>query len=194
MWGTFSFADAPAEDDAAGGTKSSLAIGFDGTTKLGHWGPVTLTAPSGTQAATLELSVIDGDESPVVYSAPAVSMTTAAGTSYQGICRLGRRYGKLTATLLGDDGQTVLTQSIDLETSGANLAASTDHLTLLLSDSQELESNLKTTLGITATESDLHLVRITDFDALPQTELGWFGSRISMLCRKPSWVGSPSIV
>jgi len=60
-----------------------------------------------------------------------------------------------------------------LETSRANLVSSTDHLTLLLSDSQSLESDLKTTLGIDTKQSNLHLVRVTDFDALPQTELGW---------------------
>ena len=173
MWGTLSFAAAPAVPDAEDATQPMLAIGFAQTAKLGHWGPVTLTVPAGTQAAMLELSVIDGDESPVVYSATATPMASDTGTSYQGLCRFGRRYGNLTATLVGDDGQTVLSQSINLETSGANLASSTDHLTLLLSDSQSLESNLKTTLGIDAKESDLHLVRVTDFNALPQTELGW---------------------
>ena len=173
IWGTLGFAAAPAVPDAEDATQPMLAIGFAQTAKLGHWGPVTLTVPAGTQAAMLELSVIDGDESPVVYSATATPMASDTGTSYQGLCRFGRRYGNLTATLVGDDGQTVLSQSINLETSGANLASSTDHLTLLLSDSQSLESNLKTTLGIDAKESDLHLVRVTDFNALPQTELGW---------------------
>ena len=193
MWAAPSFAVASAERDTADAAKSTLAIGFAGTAKLGHWGPVTLTAPDGTQAATLELSVIDGDESPVVYSAPAIPTTTDAGTSYQGLCRFGRRYGKLTATLVGDDGQTVVTQSIDLEASSANLASSTDHLTLLLSDSQELESNLKTILGIATSETDRKLVRVTDFDALPQTELGWQSvNRLIVSCASAAGLASLS--
>lgn len=173
VWGAPFVAVASAENDAKDASESALTIGFAGTAKLGHWGPVTLTAPAGTQAATLELSVIDGDESPVVYSAPATPMTTDAGSSFQGLARLGRRYGKLTATLLRDDGQAILTQSVDLKTSGVNLASSTDHLTLLLSESQALESNLKTTLGIVTNDAGRNLVRVTDFDALPKTELGW---------------------
>ena len=173
LWGTFSFAVTPEDSLTADGAKSGLAIGFAQTAKLGHWGPVTVTAPVGTQAATFELSVIDGDESPVVYSATAIPMATDAGISYQGLCRFGRRYGNLTATLIGDDGQAVFTQSMDLENAGVNLASSTDHLTLLFSASQELEDNLNTILGIGSGDADRKLVRVTDYNLLPQTELGW---------------------
>ncbi len=182
MWTAFSFAAssfalalAPAQTagNKTDADQSNLTIGFSGTAKLGHWSPVTVTAPADTHAARLELSVIDGDESPVVYSGPAVQTTTDAGTTYQGLCRFGRRYGNLTATLVGDDGEAVFSASVDLASSGANLASSTDHLTLLLSGSQTLENKLKTTLGIVAGESALDLVRLADFSALPQTELGW---------------------
>ena len=170
MWSVPDTAVASTVDDTSG---AALAIGFAQTAKLGHWVPVSLTVPAGTEATTLELSVIDGDESPVVYSAPAKPMTTDAGVAYQGLCRFGRRYGNLTATLVGEDGQPVFSQSVDLEMSGANLASSTDHLTLLFGGSKELESNLKATLGIITADADLHLVQVNDFDALPQTELGW---------------------
>ncbi len=153
--------------------ESTIEIGFAQTAKLGHWVPVTFAVPAGTEAETLELSVIDGDESPVVYSAPASPMTTDAGTAYQGLCRFGRRYGNLTATLVGDDGQSVISQSINLETANANLASSTDHLTLLFGGSKELESSLKSTFWITTGDANSSLVRVTDFDALPNTELGW---------------------
>ncbi len=170
LWGAFGVCLAAATD---GASEPTIDIGFAQTAKLGHWVPVTVNVPTAVTAVKLELSIIDGDESPVVYSGPANPMTTDAGTAYQGLCRFGRRYGSLTATLVGDDGQPVFSQSIDLEASGADLSASTDHLTLLLGGSKELEGNLKATFGIATDDANLRLVHVTDFGALPKSELGW---------------------
>ncbi len=151
----------------------TINIGFAGTAKLGHWVPVTIATPGDIEAQQLEMAVIDGDESPVVYTQAANGRSADGQTTWQGICRFGRRYGDLTATLVNEESQPVFTQTVDLATSGAKLVSSTDHLTLLISDSQALENLLRSTLGANTRESDLHLVRIADVGLLPTTETGW---------------------
>ena len=173
--------------------QKSLKIGFSGTAKLGHWSMVTVTAPAQADAKWIELKAIDGDESPVTYTVPAVTgifnsadPNARQGTghraeashrppqliSYQGLCRFGRRYGSLTARLLDEHKNEILSQTIDLKTADVDLISSTDHLTLFWGEKSAFESQLRQTLGADARSSDQHMVRVTSQD-LPTSELGW---------------------
>ena len=64
-----------AATEPAAYAQTNLRVGFSGTAKLGHWVPITLTVPVETPAlktaTKLEIAMIDGDESPVVYAWPA---------------------------------------------------------------------------------------------------------------------------
>ena len=177
--------------------QTNLRVGFSGTAKLGHWVPITLTVPAETPAlktaTSLEIAMIDGDESPVVYAWPAkpVASSKTDVVEFPGLCRFGRRFGSVKATLVDANDNEIFTSTIELENSSLTIAASTDYLTILLSDSEAFSKAVKKTLGGVSSElsrdSHRHVVQISADGNLPFDELGWQSvNRIILSCPSAS--------
>ena len=182
---------------ATASAQTDLRVGFSGTVKLGHWTPITLTVPSQTPAlntaASLEIAMIDGDESPVVYAWPAkpVPSSQIDVVEFPGLCRFGRRFGSVKATLKDADNKEIFTSAMELENSSLTLAASTDYLTILVSDNDAFSTSVKKTLGVVSSElsrdSDQHVVQISADGDLPFDELGWHSvNRVILSCPSAS--------
>ena len=177
--------------------QTNLRVGFSGTAKLGHWVPITLAVPAETPAlktaTSLEIAMIDGDESPVVYAWPAKPVTSSktGNIEFPGLCRFGRRFGSVKATLVDAQDNEIFTSTIELENSSLTIAASTDYLTILLSDSASFSTAVKKTLGVVSADlsrdSDRHVVQVSADEDLPFDELGWQSvNRIILSCPSAS--------
>ncbi len=94
-----------------------VEIGFQGQAKLGCWVPFTVTTPDSMDPKTFELEVLDGDDSPVIYSGTLRPVGNELNRN-QGWVKLGRTYGGGRLRLLDVRGNLVVEKQLAI--SGAD--------------------------------------------------------------------------
>ncbi|MFK7766909.1 MAG: hypothetical protein AB8B55_06775 [Mariniblastus sp.] len=95
-----------AELEANPSSQSTVKIGLGGNVKLGKWTPIFIDVPAGLAPTRFEVSVIDGDDTPVNYSGDLIKDATNPN-HFQAFVRIGRTYGEVSLRLFDSSGAQV---------------------------------------------------------------------------------------
>ena len=148
-----------------------VKIGFEGITKLGHWVPVFIMGAQDLNATHFEISVLDGDDQPTIYSGELISRIGREGF-LEAWMRPGRKYGEMRVRLQ-DSQKNVLaekTYSFD-DPSLFNIVASTDRLVLSIESGDSVYKSLMSVITNNAEDDTQFLIAIKSASQLPASWL-----------------------
>lgn len=162
----------PAQDEA-GATETEVKIGLAGSIKLGKWVPILIESPINSNLARFEVSVIDGDDTPVVYSGPLL-IDKNRPNLYQAWVRLGRSFGDVGLRLFDESNNLV--EQLKLRTRGdsrmGKFQKSTQPLVLTLEPEGTCQSAIKS-MSMPNRRDNLPVVAtLPEMSELP---LNWLG-------------------
>lgn len=161
---------ADAQNDAP---RSEIEIGFRGNVKLGKWTPIFIQADPKLTAVRFETQVLDGDDTPVVYTGPLLKDPDRPG-HFQAWTRIGRTYGDVILRLYDAAGNEV--SEHDLEMHGENRIADYCQSTRELILTLEPEVKFKNAIESVSSVANLETTRIvTSVGADDDLPINWLG-------------------
>ncbi|MFT5300579.1 MAG: hypothetical protein ACI87E_002986 [Mariniblastus sp.] len=164
----------PAAQSIDPNVTTKIQIGLGGHVRLGKWIPVFVELPANVDAVRFETEVLDGDDTPVVYSGNLIADERQAGR-FQAWTRLGRSYGGVKLRLFDATGKLVEDHEIQLR--GPNLLAelrdSTCELILTLEPSQIFQQAIEGVSSVASRGQSREVTAIGDAQGLPLNKLGY---------------------
>lgn len=152
-------------------TEIKIQLGFNGTVKLGCWQPFTVTTPDRIEPKKFELTVFDGDDTPITYTGSLHSIGSGLN-QHQGHFKLGRRYGVAELKLLDNHDLVVAQTSMPLRRSPElEILDATRTFILTVEPKEVLASSLKNTSLVGGRDNGAAIISLANPDSLP---LDWF--------------------
>ena len=149
-------------------------IGLGGNVRLGKWTPIFIHADPDFSAKRFEVEVLDGDDTPVVYSGPLLDDPAQPGR-FQAWMRAGRTYGEIKLRLFDDAGVRV--SQIELPMHGENkigdYCASTRTQILTLEPQTLFKEAIESVSSIASRENTRIVTSLGADDDVPINWLGY---------------------
>ncbi len=165
------------ESVQSGSSQSKVKIGLGGNVKLGKWNPIFIEADPSLNPARFEVSVIDGDDTPVTFSGDLIK-DTANPNHFQAFTRIGRTYGKVDLRLFDANGDQVDEFTLPVRAHDAQVSGQQDQFrksTRPMILTLESGTKIKETIDSTSTgdREDRRIVISQGADDLPVHWLGY---------------------
>ncbi len=126
---------------------TQLEPGFGGKIKLGCWQPFVVTTTDQVEPNQFEITVLDGDETPVTYRGLLHSIGSSLNT-HQGYVRLGKSFGDMELKLFDRMGAQVSSSTLSLQSPQVSVVSPTDRFILTIErDQNVLDAIVSTTIG-----------------------------------------------
>jgi hypothetical protein len=146
-----------------------IELGFGGQIKLGFWQPFWITTPGRTEPFTFEITVLDGDETPITYRGPLHALNGELNR-YQGYLKLGKGFGTVSLRLFDRDRTEVGSHSLSLrQNQKTRILSPTDSLVLTIEPNESIAAALASTH--IADRSRGTVLRLVNASQLPRD---WF--------------------
>ena len=161
----------PERQAAPSPTTFEVKIGFNGITKLGHWVPVFITGAQDLNATHFEISVLDGDDQPTIYSGELIQRT-GKKVFLEAWMRPGRKYGEMRVRLQDSQMKVLAEKTFSLDDpSLLNIIASTDSLVLSIESNGSVYESLMSVITNNGEDETRFLLAIDSANLLPASWL-----------------------
>jgi hypothetical protein len=122
-----------------------LELGFGNRIKLGCWQPFWVRTPDRLVPHQFEITVLDGDETPITYRGPLHAVGSDLNER-QGYLKLGKGFGTAELKLFDRDGAEIARQSFPLkQLKGLQIVSPTDSIALTIEPNQTVANAVVST-------------------------------------------------
>lgn len=152
----------------------TIKIGLGGNIKLGKWIPIFIQAEPDFAGVRFEVQVLDGDDTPVVYTGPLLNDPDRPG-HFQAWTRIGRTYGDVELRLYDATGVEISKHDLPVrgESRLGEFRQSTRNLILTLEPESKLQDAIESVSLVASKEKTRLVVSVGADDELPINWLGY---------------------
>lgn len=160
-----------ASSSSASATK--VSFGLCGNVRLGKWIPIWIETESAATLAKFEVSVFDGDDTPIVYAGDLLPDPNQPNR-YQAWAMLGRTYGNLDLRLFDQQGAVIEELEIAVNDSQqvGEIRKSTQPILLTLESGDAVKRGIESISGSQMRGEQRIVSVLNSYETLP---LNWLG-------------------
>jgi hypothetical protein len=126
-------------------TGLKVELGLGGRVKLGCWQPFLVTTQDQLEPMSFEMTVLDGDETPICYRGP-LHAVGAELNQHQGYFKLGRGFGDINLKLFDRDGVEIAKHSVGLrQLKSTQIVGPTDPIVVTIEAEQDVLNAIEST-------------------------------------------------